>query len=495
MNHPINVLFITPEVVPFCKTGGLADVSGALPVELAKQGLDVRITCPYYREAREYFENSGGNPDSVLEECTLWLGGRLQKYRILESVLPGSNVVVYFIDFPALYDRPELYTEKGEDYWDNFFRFAFFSRASLDLPGKIGFKPSVVHANDWQSSLAAVYLRTVFSDDPVLGDAKSVLTIHNLAFQGIFDKGFLDSGDLPLSLFTSGALEFWGQINVLKGGIVFSDAVNTVSPTYANEIKTKEFGYGLDGLLWYMSGKLTGILNGIDYSVWNPEIDEHIPFHFSSEDLSGKMKCKIALQREMGLPERDDVFLIGIVSRLADQKGFDLIAEAFDKLMNLDIQIVLLGTGMPEYHKFFEKMAVKYADRFAVRLEFDNALSHLIEAGSDAFLMSSLYEPCGLNQLYSLRYGTIPIVRTTGGLKDTVVSATKADISGGRATGFKFAPYTSRAMLRAVKSALKLYRDAPESWRKLIRNAMLKDFSWRESAHKYIELYRKLLQV
>ncbi len=430
----------------------------------------------------------------AIKERSLWLGGRLQKYRVLKSTIPKSKVEVFFIDFPALFDRSSLYVDKGVDYWDNFFRFSFFTRAVLEFTKAYGFAPHIVHSNDWQTALAPVLIKTVYAGDSTIGSAGSVLTIHNLAFQGIFDKGFMECGDLSPSLFNINMLEFWGQINLLKGGLVFADAITTVSPTYAKEIQTTDYGYGLEGLLTKLSGKLTGILNGIDYSIWNPEIDELIPHNFSVEDLSGKAKCKAVLQKQLGLPVHDDICLIGMVSRLVDQKGLDLVAETFDNLMKLDVQMVLLGTGMPEYLEFFENMAIRYPRKFAAVLEFDEKLSHLIEAGSDLFLMPSMFEPCGLNQLYSLRYGTIPIVRATGGLKDTVNPATQSSIESGRGTGFRFEKYHSETMQKTIKTALKLYYQKPELWRKLVINAMNKDYSWGASAARYVRLYKSVVE-
>lgn len=491
MSPDLKVLFITPEVVPFSKTGGLADVSGALPVELSRLGVEIKVVTPFYRQCSEYFISQRKKPITAVDSAKLWLGGRLQRYRVLKANLPRSKVDVYFLDFPALYGRDSLYHEHGEDYWDNFFRFAFLSKAALELSRNIGFNPDIVHSNDWQSALAPVYLKTNYAGDPVLGGARSILTIHNLAYQGIFDKGFLDSGDLKSTLFHSGALEFWGKINVLKGGIVFSDAVNTVSKTYAKEIQTKEFGYGLDGVLSTSGGKISGILNGIDYSVWNPELDEHIPANYSVEDQLGKMKCKLALQEKLSLPLDENVFVLATIGRLADQKGFDLIRAGFDELLKLNMQFIILGTGMPEYHRFFEYKAARHPDMISANLFFDEELAHLIEAGADGFLMPSRFEPCGLNQLYSLRYGTIPIVRTTGGLKDTIVNATNQSIDSGKATGFGFKNYHERAMLKAIKAALNLYYDDPAVWQGLMVNAMSRDFSWTSSAQQYLKLYSK----
>ncbi len=491
MSLDLKVLFITPEAMPFSKTGGLADVSGALPAELSRLGVEVKVVTPFYRQVAEYFESQRKKPVTAVDSAKLWLGGRLQRYRVLRANLPKSKVDVYFLDFPALFGRESLYHEHGEDYWDNFFRFAFLSKAALELSRTLGFAPDVVHANDWQSALSAVYLKTTYAGDSLLGGARALLTIHNLAYQGIFDKGFLDSGDLTQTLFHPGALEFWGKINVLKGGIVFSDAVNTVSKTYAKEIQTKEFGYGLEGVLSAQGGKITGIVNGIDYSAWNPELDEHIPARYSVEDMRGKMKCKLDLQKRLGLPQDEGVFLLATIGRLADQKGFDLIRAGFDELLKLKLQIVILGTGMPEYHRFFEYKADRYPGVLSANLFFDESLAHQIEAGADGFLMPSRFEPCGLNQLYSLRYGTIPIVRLTGGLKDTIVNATKQSIESAKANGFGFKNYHEQAMLKAVRSALNLYYDDPETWQQLMVTAMSRDYSWEASAMQYLKLYKK----
>ena len=295
------------------------------------------------------------------------------------------------------------------------------------------------------------------------------------------------------TLFNPDALEFWGKINVLKGGIIYADEVNTVSKTYAKEIQTSDFGFGLEGVLRTSGGKVSGILNGIDYSVWNPELDEHIPANFSVEDLSGKAKCKLALQQRLGLPQDEDVFVLAMIGRLADQKGCDLVRAGFDELIKLNLQIVILGTGMIEYQRFFEYKSARYPKVLSANLSFDEELAHLIEAGADGFLMPSKFEPCGLNQLYSLRYGTIPIVRLTGGLKDTIVNATKQSTASGKATGFGFKNYHEKAMLKAVRAALDMYYDDPAEWRRLMINAMSQDYSWESSARKYIKLYKKTL--
>jgi starch synthase len=388
----------------------------------------------------------------------------------------------YLLDCPPLYDRPGLYGESGMDYPDNHIRFAVFCRAALTVARRL-FRTDILHCHDWQAGLVPAYLRTTFATDPTYFGVRTLFTIHNLGYQGLFPKSTMAEAALDPSLYRPDALEFFDNVSFIKGGIGLADALNTVSPTYAREIQTPEYGFGLDGALRARADVLTGILNGVDYREWSPESDPHIPARYSARDLSGKRVCKEQLLAEFGLPaaamERP---LIGIVSRFTRQKGADLLAEAAAAIEAEDVYIVALGNGDPEYEEFFQGLAASFPGRVAVRIGFDNAAAHRIEAGADMFLMPSHYEPCGLNQIYSLRYGTVPVVRATGGLDDTI----------DRDTGFKFAEYSGTALLAAVREAVCAFSNAA-AWRELMLRGMAKDFSWKTSAAAYSGLYRRLL--
>jgi starch synthase len=395
---------------------------------------------------------------------------------------------VYLVEHERLFgSRRGLYGEGGRDYADNAERFGYLARAALALPAALGLRPRIVHLNDWQTGLAAWMLRREHAEDRALTGARTVFTIHNLAYQGVFPKDVLPVVGLPWDVFRYEAMEFHDQLNFMKAGLVFSDALTTVSPTYAREVLTPEAGHGLDPLLRHRARDLHGILNGIDVAEWDPERDPHLPAHYSAADLSGKASCKAALQRELGLPERAHVPLVGIVGRLVDQKGFDLVAAALGDLLARDVQVAILGTGDPAYEEAFRGAARERPDRLAARIGFDEPLAHRIEAGADLFLMPSRFEPCGLNQMYSLRYGTVPVVRAVGGLEDTV-----QDFDGWRSgTGFKFREYTPNALLVAVRRALDVHRDAA-AWRGLVLRGMAEDNSWARSAARYEALYRDL---
>jgi starch synthase len=394
------------------------------------------------------------------------------------------------VDHPGYFDRPGLYGEGGRDYEDNLERFAFFCRAALGWCRQSGWIPDVIHCNDWQTALVPVYLKTVESKDPDLRQVATLLTVHNLAYQGVFPAEKFPATGLPREMFSPAALEFWGKVNLLKGGLMFADLLSTVSPTYAHEIQTPEFGSGLEGVLRERADDLYGILNGADYTVWDPWVDDLIPARYSAADLSGKAVCKAQLQREFGLAMTPDKPLLGVVSRLADQKGLDLIAACLDRIVAAGAQFVLLGTGDPKYEDLFRRAAKSHPSSVGVRIGFDERLAHWIEAGADIFLMPSRYEPSGLNQLYSLRYGTVPVVRRTGGLADSITDATPDAIERGEATGFVFEEYTADAFWAAVERALAAYRD-PEVWSKLVQAGMAADFSWDRAAAGYIDLYRK----
>ena len=493
----MRVLFASPEVVPFSKTGGLADVAGALPAALAELGHEVAVFTPLYRETRE---GKGPRPSPTGVSVRVTMGEETVSGSLLRSRLPGGKVTAYLIDAPELYDREGLYGTPEGPHPDNCARFVFFCRACLEAVRALKLSPQVLHCHDWQTALIPVYRDTLYRDDPVVGAARTVLTIHNLAYQGVFWHLDMPLTGLDWSLFNWRELEYYGKINFLKGGIVHADAVTVVSPSYAREIRTPEHGAGLEGVLAGAGGKLVGILNGADYSAWNPETDRLIPARYSLKDMKGKAACKRALQRAFGLPQRARVPLIGMVGRLDPQKGLDLIEAALPALAKEDLQMVFLGAGEERYREMLERAAAAHPKKIGARVAFDEPLAHLVEAGSDMFLMPSRYEPCGLNQMYSLKYGTVPIVRATGGLADTVVDAGAPEsgkkggfkpLAAGRANGFAFKPYKAGALAAAVRRALALYADR-KRWAKLVGIGMRQDFSWARSAGEYAKLYEKL---
>ncbi len=482
----MNVLFASSEVVPFSKTGGLADVAGALPGAVAARGHNVMVVTPRYSRLRAQVKETG-------ETVEVSIGDKTESASLAQATLPGGTDGV---DVPAIFtgnddyfNREELYSTPDGDYEDNDIRFAFFAKALLEAARAKKFRPDVIHLNDWQSSLVPVYLKTDMAQDPFFSNARILLTIHNLGYQGLFPEETVERTGLPQYLFDPEYMEFYGKINFLKGGIVLSDAINTVSRRYSWEIQTPEYGAGLDGILRKRSERLFGILNGVDYTAWNPETDKLIAANYSPGKPSGKKRCKKDLLKEFGLPHVPGKPVIGMVSRLAGQKGFDLVKEAIPDMMIRDLQLVILGTGEREYHDYFNSITDQYPDRLGVKLTYDNAIAHKIEAGSDMFLMPSKYEPCGLNQMYSLKYGTVPVVRGTGGLDDTV---TEWD-GGSQGNGFKFYDYNSRAMLDCLDRALKVYRDK-EAWKTIVANGMGEDHSWTASAAEYVKLYRNMLE-
>lgn len=486
----LRILLVSPEAVPYAKTGGLADVAGALPKSLAEQGHIVKLVLPLYKQIdREKF-----GVKRIVSDLKAFIAGCEETFHICEANAGGDNFKVWLIEHDGFFDRPELYRDPstGDDWADNDERYAFFARAVLETCRKTEFIPDVIHCNDWQSGLIPAFLKV----DPQYKDfdnTSTIFSIHNIAYQGNFPSESFDKLGLYRSLFASGeGFEFWGKVSYLKAGIWYADLINTVSETYAKEIQTSnEYGYGFEGVLTERSDDLYGILNGIDYDIWDPSVDDLIPAKFTPEKLAGKKKCKNALRKKVKLPMvRRDVPIIGIISRLADQKGFDLIEEVAEELMKLDIQIVLLGTGDEKYHKLFTKLHKKYPKKIAALLEFNNEMAHLIEAGSDMFLMPSRYEPCGLNQLYSLRYGTIPIVRRTGGLADTIENVNP---SKGTGNGFVFIKYDAREMLNTIKFACEVYRDK-NIWEVMMLRGMRQDFSWEASAKKYLALYEKAIK-
>jgi starch synthase len=477
---PLDILFVTSEARPFGTTGGLADVSTALPRALARLGHRVTLVVPRYRGAP-----TGGGPGWIAD---IPFGLHAYPVRFVEQPL-DANLAAVLIDAPALFDRDGLYGDSRGEFGDNAFRFAVLCRGALEYVRLKGTRPSVIHAHDWQGALTPVYARTILHDDPIVGGVKTVLTIHNLAFQGTFDPKELAYIGLSRALYTPQILEFWGRASALKGGVVMSDTITTVSPTYAREILQPEYGFGFDGILRSRAADLVGILNGIDTDVWDPQTDPHLPQRYSRASLAKKKAVKRALLEASGLPVDDSALarpLIGMVTRLTQQKGCDLIAGASARLMDIDASWVMLGSGEVWCEDLWKQLAAAYPDRVSTTIGFDDARAHLIEGGADLFLMPSWYEPCGLNQMYSQRYGTLPIVRATGGLQDTVIDA---DESPDRGTGFKFNDYTPEALVGAIARAVRAFGN-PKAWKGFQQNAMGQDFSWDVSAREYVKVYR-----
>ncbi|HET7183977.1 MAG TPA: glycogen synthase GlgA [Terriglobales bacterium] len=480
----MKVVFAASECVPFSKTGGLADVVGALPPALAALGHEVTVYLPKYKQTKLT------EPKTVVRSITVPFDDR---YRFCSIVDGGvhSGVRFYFIDYPPYFDRDALYGTPLGDYRDNAERFALYSRAVLEGCKVLGV-PDVFHCHDWQSALVPILLRSVYAEDPALRDVATVFTIHNMGYQGLFPPDTLPLLMLPWDLFTIDKLEFYGKLNFLKGALVFADFITTVSKKYSQEIQTAEYGFGLEGVLRGRSGTVTGILNGVDYNEWSPQTDKFIVAHYSPEDLGGKAKCKQDLLAEFGVPNADPKLpVIGIVSRFAAQKGFDLISLVADRLAREEMIVVALGAGDKEYEDLFRRLNKQFPQKFAVKVAYDNKIAHKIEAGADMFLMPSKYEPCGLNQIYSLKYGTVPVVRATGGLDDTIENW---DPHARKGTGFKFTEYSGEALLATIRTALQAYADK-DRWQALMRNGMNKDFSWTASAKEYVRVYDRVRQL
>lgn len=475
----MKILFAASEGLPYSKTGGLADVVEALPKALVALGHEVSVILPRYRN----------NPTEpiLFPSLTVAFGERLRFPSIVDGGVK-EGVHYFFVDDAEYFDREQLYGAGGNDYPDNAVRFGEFARAIAEF-AKRSEPFDVIHCHDWQTGLVPVLLRTQYGGDPGLSRVPVVFTIHNMGYHGSFPEDAMQQLGLPEALFTPRALEFFGHVNFLKGGLIFSDYLTTVSRKYAEEIQTAEYGCGLDGVVRGRADRLQGILNGVDYGVWSPEQDTLIASRYSTWDFTGKQECKKDLLDLYGLPASREADMkrpmIGIVSRFAGQKGFDLIEQIAAELMQLDLTIVALGSGEARYEKFFRDLAAKYPRKVAVKVAYDNSVAHKVEAGADMFLMPSRYEPCGLNQIYSLRYGTVPIVRATGGLDDTIESF---DAATKRGTGFKFEPYQGQALLASVREALGVFADC-KTWRQLQLNGMRKDYSWKSSAAEYARLY------
>lgn len=485
----MRIVLASSEAVPFSKTGGLADVSSALAKALSAAGHTVTLVVPYYPQLQK--QNGGVPLATTGQPLTVWVGNKPVTGNVYWGELPGSDATVLFVDQPDYFDRPALYGDANGDYPDNCERFCFFSRAVMEACRTLVLRPDILHANDWQTALIPALLDAEYRSQPGFERTGSVFTIHNLAYQGHFWHWDFPLTGLDWRYFNLHQMEHWGGLNLLKTGITFADKVTTVSPTYAWEITTPLGGMGLDGVLAGRGDDLVGILNGIDLDEWNPATDAFLPANFDASNVFEiKPRCKEALQRELNLPTRADLPLFGMVSRMADQKGFDLIATASEQLLQLDAQFCFLGSGDPRYEGLVKHLANSAPDKVAAVIGFDNGLAHRIEAGSDAFLMPSRFEPCGLNQLYSLAYGTVPIVRAVGGLKDTVVDASPKNLFLGEATGFRFNDYDAASLLQAIHRAVDTF-PKKNLWHQLVRTGMSQDFSWAKSAKQYEEIYRQ----
>ncbi len=458
----MRIAVCAPEVVPFAKTGGLADVAGALPLALENLKQEVIIVMPKYK----MIQDAGFNITKVKEGISF--------------ATVGKKIKVYFIENSRYFDRDGLYGDKNGDYPDNLERFSYYCKKTLELFKEINFRPDVIHIHDWQACLIAVYLKNLYRKNSFYKNTRTVLTVHNIGYQGLFPKEQYPKLGLDWGLFNMDMLEFYGKVNLLKGGMVFSDTLNTVSPTYSKEIQTKEFGFGLDGILDKRRDSLFGVLNGLDYSIWNPRTDKFILRNYSAETIADKYKNKEDLQRICKLPVNKEVPLFGIVSRLAEQKGFDIICDAIDKIAKMRLGLVILGTGDLKYHLILEDIVKKYPRVISLHLKFDDALAHKIYAGSDIFLMPSKYEPCGLGQMISFSYGTIPLVFKTGGLADTVTED----------NGFVFDKYNKEALVETIEKAAKAFQNT-NKWGALMQKAMHYNFSWEVSAKQYLKLYER----
>ncbi len=488
MGKKLKILMVSSEMAPYAKTGGLADVTSSLSMNLKKQGHDVRVVIPFYKKVKKVQTNA----NVVLESMCVTMGLGEEWCRVLET--KSGDVPVFFIEHDNFFDRWGLYHDEWmRDYDDNPRRFSFFCRAALQLCLDTQFAPDIVHSNDWQTAPSSAYIKTWFWNNHLLGNTASVLTIHNVAYQGVYPADHYDYMGLGKHCFHEKAFESWRSVNFLKGGIYYSDMINTVSPGHAKEIITPFQGFGLAPYLTDKKDRFIGILNGVDYTQWSPDKDNLIPANYSLRSMKGKKTCKKELQKSMGLEQKEDAMIIGAIGRFVEQKGFHLIKASIERILNdMVVQFVVLGQGEQDQESFFWDLPSRFKGRAGSYIGFSNELAHLIEAGSDCFCMPSLFEPCGLNQLYSLRYGTLPIVHATGGLEDTIE---QYDEKTGLGTGFKFWKPTPESLYYTVGWAVSTYYDRPHHFKTMVRNAMKKDFSWKKTVKEYENCYYKAIEV
>ena len=486
----MKIAFVASEVFPFAKTGGLADVAGALPVEIKKLGNEVKIFMPKYSIVDE--QKFGLKYLYELGSINIRVAGRIHGVHLFKGTLPDTDVEIYFIDYPYFYHRDTVYTnDPDEDQ-----RFILFVKAVIESLQRLSWTPDVIHCNDWQTALLPLYIKDNYSWDKMFSKTATVFTIHNVAYQGKFSTQTLFNAEIRGEYFyPGGPVEYYGDVNFMKAGIHFSDVINTVSETYSKELLTPEYSEGMHDALKLRLNDFYGILNGVDYKLWNPETDKHIPYNFSSDDLAGKLKNKKHLLEKINLNYNENLPLVGIVSRLAIQKGFDIIFDSLYELMDLPAQWVFLGNGEKKYEKMLTDVGAYFKNKVHVTIGYDNDFAHLIEAGTDIFLMPSRYEPCGLNQIYSLKYGTVPVVRKTGGLADTVQDWNEYNAYGqDTGTGFSFNNYSGAAMVHALSRAINDFHNKAV-WKKIMLNGMKKDYSWEKSAVKYVDMYKNAIEI
>ncbi len=485
------IWYLSSEVSPFAKTGGLGDVTGALPKSLKTRNQEIRVIMPKYKmiNERKYILREVIR----LKDIPVTVDGETKTVNVKSAFLPDSKVQIYFVDIPDLFGRNGLYTDSntGKDYPDNAQRFAFFCRGALETLKILSWRPDIIHCNDWQTAFVPLYLKTIYKEDDFFKGIKTVFTIHNFSYQGVFPKEHASALDIdPGMVEKDGPLELNGSLNLMKGAVQFADWINTVSETYAKEISSDgKFGYGLEKELQHKTGSFSGIVNGVDYGVWAPEVDKFIPFRYSSENLGGKLQNKQAVLARVNLKFEENRPVVGMIARIVEQKGFSLLIESLDELLQENIQFIILGKGQEDLENKLTAYQKKYPDKLSLNTAFDETLAHMVEAGSDMFLMPSSYEPCGMNQLYSLRYGTLPIVFKTGGLADTIQ---EIDAEQNTGNGITFDKYTSKELTKAIKRALRLYKKQ-DLWQEIITRIMAEDHSWEPSTERYLEVYTNLL--
>jgi starch synthase len=486
------IWYIASEVSPFAKTGGLGDVTGSFPKNVKSKNQEVRVIMPKYKiiNERKYILREVIR----LKDIPVTINNVTKTINVKSAFLPESKVQIYFIEIPEFFGRTGIYVDNvtGKDYGDNAERFAYFCKGALETLKILSWRPDIIHCNDWQTAFIPIYLKTIYQNDEFLQNIRTVFTIHNFSYQGIFNPNIAPALDISPSLAEKdGPLELFGNMNLMKGAIQYSDWITTVSETYAQEIsKDDKLGYGLENILQVKADAFSGIINGVDYSVWSPEADKFIPFKYSQDNISGKSQNKHALLTRVNLEYEEDVPVIGIISRIVEQKGFQLLVDAIDDLDELNFQLIILGSGDKNLEKKLQTWQKRHPNKISLNVSFDETLAHMVEAGADIYLMPSLYEPCGMNQMYSLKYGTIPVVHKTGGLADTIREVNLSEQSG---NGFVFERFTSKELVKTIKRALRAYKKK-EDWKELQLRVMQEDYSWSISTEKYLQIYSKILE-